>query len=49
MEVSKFITMSTNEYIDFIVSRSNQELSFKVKPNMVSTEDNFFLKVFSLK
>ena len=34
MEVSKFITMSTNEYIDFVVSRSNQELLIKVKPNM---------------
>ena len=45
MEVSKFITMSTNEYIDFIVSRSNQELSFKVKPNMVSTEDNLGNKI----
>ena len=45
MEVSKFITMSTNEYIDFIVSRSNQELSFKVKPNMVLTEDNLGNKI----
>ena len=37
MEVSKFIAMSTTEYINFVVSRSNQELSFKVKPDMVST------------
>ena len=45
MEVSKFITMSTNEYIDFVVSRSNQELLIKVKPNMVFTEDNLGNKV----
>ena len=45
MEVSKFIALSTNEYIDFTVSRSNQKLSFKVKPNMVSTEDNLGNKV----
>ena len=45
MEVSKFITMSTNEYIDFAVSRSNQEFTFKVKPNMVLTEDNLGNKI----
>ena len=45
MEVSKFITMSTDEFIDFTVSRSNQELMFKVKPNMVMSEDNLGNKV----
>ena len=45
MEVSKFITMSTNEYIDFVVSRSNQDFTFKVKPNMVLTEDNLGNKI----
>jgi regulator of sigma E protease len=40
MEVSKFITLSTDEFIDFTVSRSNQELIFRVKPNMVTSEDN---------
>ena len=45
MEVSKFIAMSTTEYINFVVSRSNQELSFKVKPNMVLTEDNLGNKI----
>ena len=40
MEVSKFISLSTDEFIDFIVSRSNQELIIKVKPNMVMSEDN---------
>ena len=41
MEVSKFITLSTDEFINFIVSRSNQELILRVKPNMVMSEDNF--------
>ena len=41
MDVSKFITMSTDEFVDFIVSRSNQELILRVKPNMVMSEDNF--------
>ena len=45
LEVSKYITMSTNEFIDFKVSRSNQELTFKVKPNMVLTDDNLGNKV----
>ena len=45
MDVSKFITLSTDEFIDFTVSRSNQELIFKVKPNMVTSEDNLGNKV----
>ncbi len=45
LEVSKYITMSTNEFIDFKVFRSNQELIFKVKPNMVISEDNLGNKV----
>jgi len=45
MDVSKFITLSTDEFIDFAVSRSNQELTFKVKPNMVMSEDNLGNKV----
>ena len=45
MEVSKFITLSTDEFIDFTVSRSNQELIFRVKPNMVSSEDNLGNKI----
>ena len=40
MEVSKFITISTDEFVNFTVSRSNQNLTFKVKPNIVSTKDN---------
>ncbi len=40
MDVSKFITMSTDEIIDFKVKRSYDELIFKVKPNIVPGEDN---------
>jgi regulator of sigma E protease len=45
MEVSKFIMMSTDEFIDFIVNRSGQKLTFKVKPNTVATEDNLGNKI----
>ncbi len=40
MDVSKFITMSTDEIIDFKVKRSYDELILKVKPNIVQGEDN---------
>ena len=40
MDVSKFITMSTDEIIDFKVKRSYDELILKIKPNMVLGEDN---------
>ena len=40
MDVSKFITMSTDEIIDFKVRRSYDELILKVKPNIVPGEDN---------
>ena len=40
MDVSKFITMSTDEIIDFKVKRSYDELILKVKPNIVLGEDN---------
>ncbi len=39
MDVSKFITMSTDEIIDFKVKRSYDELILKVKPNIVLGED----------
>jgi len=45
MEVSKFITMSTNEVIDFTISRSSQELNFKIKPNIVKGEDSLGNKI----
>ena len=40
MDVSKFITMSTDEIIDFKVKRSYDELILKVKSNIVPGEDN---------
>ena len=45
MEVSKFIMMSTDEFIDFTVNRSNQNYSLKVKPNIIATEDNLGNKI----
>jgi len=45
MEVSKFIMMTTDEFIDFTVKRSNQILTFKVKPNLIATEDNLGNKI----
>ncbi len=40
MDVSKFITMSTDDIIDFKIKRSYDELILKVKPNVVLGEDN---------
>ena len=40
MDVSKYITMSTDDFIDFKVKRSYDELILKVKPDMVLSEDN---------
>ena len=40
MDVSKFITMSTDKFIDFKVKRSYDEFLLKIKPNMVLSEDN---------
>ena len=45
MDVSKFITMSTDEFINFRVKRSNYEVILKIKPNMVLSEDNLGNKV----
>ena len=45
LDVSKYIAMSTDEYIDFNISRSNQEMLFKVKPEMVLSEDNLGNKI----
>tara|TARA_B110000881_G_scaffold156926_1_gene139750 strand:- start:132 stop:728 length:597 start_codon:yes stop_codon:yes gene_type:complete len=45
MEVSKFIMMSTDEFINFTVKRYDQDLTFKVKPNIVVSEDNLGNKV----
>tara|TARA_B100000579_G_scaffold108431_1_gene86385 strand:+ start:735 stop:1844 length:1110 start_codon:yes stop_codon:yes gene_type:complete len=40
LDVSKLITMSTSEYIDFKVLRYENEINLKVKPNIVVREDN---------
>lgn len=40
MEVSKFIMMSTDEIINFTVNRYDEDLTFRVKPNIVDGEDN---------
>ena len=45
LDVSKLITMSTSEFIDFKISRYDQELLLKVKPNMVEGEDNLGNKI----
>ena len=45
MEVSKFITLSTSNFVDFTISRSNQELFFKVKPNLILSNDGLGNKV----
>ncbi|MDC3207884.1 RIP metalloprotease RseP [Candidatus Pelagibacter sp.] len=39
MDVSKFITMSTSDFIDFKIKRSYDELIVNVKPNIVMGED----------
>ena len=45
MEVSKFITMSTGDFIDFKVKRSYDELILKVKPNVVEGDDGLGNKI----
>jgi len=45
MDVSKYITMSTADVIDFKVKRSYDELMLKIKPNIVLSEDNLGNKI----
>ena len=45
MEVSKFIMMSTDKFINFTVNRYDQDLIFRVKPNIVEGEDNLGNKI----
>ena len=45
MDVSKYIMMSTDEFINFTVNRYDQDLTFKVKPNIVDGEDNLGNKI----
>jgi regulator of sigma E protease len=41
LDVSKFITLSSGDFIEFIVLRNNDEYTLKVKPNLVETTDDF--------
>jgi regulator of sigma E protease len=45
MEVSKYIMMSTDKFINFTVNRYDQDLTFRVKPNIVEGEDNLGNKI----
>ncbi|MDC3175029.1 RIP metalloprotease RseP [Candidatus Pelagibacter sp.] len=45
MEVSKFITLSTADIIDFKVKRDNGELLLKIKPNIVIGDDGLGNKI----
>tara|TARA_S200000501_G_scaffold377660_1_gene436841 strand:+ start:1134 stop:2246 length:1113 start_codon:yes stop_codon:yes gene_type:complete len=45
MDVSKYITMSTSDFIDFKIKRSYDELLLKIKPNIVLSEDNLGNKI----
>ena len=40
-EVTKFIMLSTDDFIDFTVLRNNQEYTLKVKPNLIESVDDF--------
>ena len=39
LDVSKFINLSTSEFIDFKVSRIDEEIVLKVKPNIIDSDD----------
>ena len=45
MDVSKYIMMSSDEFINFTVNRFDQDLTFRVKPNIVEGEDNLGNKI----
>jgi len=45
MEVSKFITMSTGDFIDFKVKRSYEELILKIRPNILEGDDGLGNKI----
>ncbi len=45
LDVSKYITMSTSEIIDFKVKRSYDELLLKIKPDIVPGEDGLGNKI----
>ena len=41
MDVAKFITLSNDDFVEFIVLRDNDEYTLKVKPNLVESTDDF--------
>ena len=45
LDVSKYITLSTAEFIDFEVSRYDQKILVKVKPDFIDSEDSLGNKV----
>jgi regulator of sigma E protease len=45
LDVSKYITTSTAEYIDFTVLRFDQKINLKVRPNLLPSEDNLGNKI----
>ena len=44
-EVSRFIMLSTVDFIDFTVLRNDQEYTLKVKPNIIESVDDFGNKI----
>ena len=44
LDVSKFITMSTSDIIDFKVKRIDDEILFKVEPRLIDSTDNLEIK-----
>jgi regulator of sigma E protease len=44
-EVSKFIMMSTDEFIDFTIKRSDKNLTYKIKPKIIASEDSLGNKI----
>ena len=45
LDVSKFITMSTSDIIDFKVKRIDDEILFKVEPRLIDSTDNLGNKI----
>ena len=45
LDVSKIISLSTSEFINFKVSRSENEIMLKIKPNLIQSEDNLGNKI----
>ena len=41
LDVSKFIMLSTDDFIEVVVLRNSQEYTLKVKPNLVESVDQF--------